>query len=330
MITTIALIIAALFALLASAFFSGMETGVYCLNRVRLRVRSDSGEPGARRLAALMERPDALVITALVGTNIADYCLTISVAALVVAAGASTSGVELYTTLISTPLVLVFGGILPKDLFNRFADTWMYVVSSPIALCRGLVRYSGVLWLMQRAPEALLRLVDPAHKLADDAVVPRARVRRLLHEGAARGGLSQFQRETIERVMDLSQVPLSRVLVSLRRAATVPETISRNDFLRIARMAHFSRLPVYRASPTDVLGYVHVFDILMDPQKRPIRDYVRPIFGLREDESVAAALVRMQRAHEVIAIVRDRRGVAVGLLTMKDLAEEIVGELQAW
>ena len=155
-------------------------------------------------------------------------------------------------------------------------------------------------------------------------------MQRLLHEGAAHGGLSSFQRETIERVMHLGQVRLGSVMVPRGRAALVPEDISRDDFLRIARMAHFSRYPVYRGDPRQVIGVVEVFDVITDGQRRAVARQVRPPLTLRADQRVPAALRSLQREPRAMAIIVDRRGQCVGLLTMKDLVEEIVGDLAAW
>lgn len=322
-------LVAALFGLVLSGLFYGAETGVYSLNRVRLRVRSEQGAPRARRLARLMERPDELVITVLVGTNLADYICSISLAALVMLAGAPPHLSDLYAAAIGTPLVLVFGGIIPKDIFQRHADRLMYALSGPLLACRQATRIVGASWLLRTVPRLILGAIRRGGQ-GDAELLPRARVQRLLHEGAARSGLTRFQRDTIERILSLSRVNVGRVMVPLARAAVVPEHIARDDFLRIARMAHFSRLPVWRDHPANMIGIVTVFTVLTDPQQRPIAAHVRPAVVLRLDETVPAALLKLQQSHEFMAIVTDRRGRCVGLLTLKDLVEEIVGDLEAW
>jgi putative hemolysin len=323
-------LVAALLGLVLSGLFSGAETGVYSLNRVRLRVRSEQGAPRARRLARLMERPDEIVITVLVGTNLADYICSISIAALVMLAGAPLHLSDLYAAAIGTPLVLVFGGIIPKDIFQRHADRLMYALSGPLLVCRQATRMVGASWLLRTVPRLILGALRHGGGQGDADLLPRVRMQRLLHEGAARGGLTRFQRDTIERILSLSRVSVGRVMVPLARAAVVPEHIARDDFLRIARMAHFSRLPVWRDHPASMIGIVTIFSVLTDPQQRPIAAHVRPAVVLRADETVPAALLKLQQSHEFMAIVTDRRGRCVGLLTLKDLVEEIVGDLEAW
>ena len=326
--TVFALLAGALVSLALSAFFSGTETGIYCLNHVRLSVRAEQNDARARRLTTLVRRPQELVITALLGTNIADYLATVCVTALLLQAVAENlAGV--YATAILTPLILVFGGVMPKDWFRRESDRLMYPLALPLTWCRRVARGTGLLWVLERLTRSLIRRIDPA-RAEEENLLPRARVRHLLSEGAASGGLSAFQRDTLDRVMSISRVRLADVMVPRRRAVIVPIDIPRDDLLRIARMAHFSRLPVYRDDPRRIVGIVNVYHVLTDDQEKPIADYVQEATFLHAGETVPAALLRMQQSRQVMAIVADAAGNCLGLLTMKDLVEEIVGELEAW
>ncbi len=315
---------------LLSGLASGAETGSYCLNRVRLRVRSEQGETSARRLDRLMQRHGDLVVGLLLGNTMAEYLATVSVTVLLLHAAIPEHWADLYAMAILTPVLLVFGGILPKNWFQRECERWMYPLALPLTLFVGLMRFTGALGLLRGLSDLLVRWINPAG--APDGPPPalRVSVRRLLHEGAARGGLTPFQRDMIDRVMNISHVRLGRVMVPLRRAVHVPETIARDEFLRIARMAHFSRLAVYRERPGRMVGVVDVFDVLTDESCRPVREHVRPTLLLKVWETVPAALLRMQEARVFMALVVDAQGECVGLLTMKDLVEEIVGELEAW
>ncbi len=328
--TVLGLVIGAIVALALSAFFSGTETGIYCLNRVRLNVRNAREHPGARRLTSLMQRPRELVITTLVGANVAEYTATVCVTALLLHVAAARNLAEIYATAILTPLILVFGGVIPKDWFQRQADRLMYPLALPLTWCWCAVRWIGLMWVLDRLTQYLIRRIDPSGVTAETDLLPRARVRRLLSEGAASGGLSTFQRDTLERVMDISRVRVGNVMVPRRRAAIVSIDIPRSDLLRIARMAHFSRLPVYRDDPRRIVGIVNVYDVLTDEEEKPIADYVQEITALHAAETVPAALLKLQKARQVMAIVTDRAGNCLGLFTMKDLVEEIVGDLEAW
>jgi Mg2+/Co2+ transporter CorB len=327
--TVFALLVGVLVALALSAFFSGTETGVYCLNRVRLSVRAGQNDARARRLTSLVEHTQDLVITTLLGTNVADYLATVCVTALLLHATAAESLAEIYATAILTPLILVFGGVMPKDWFQRESDRLMYSLALPLMWCRRVARWTGLVSALGWLTRSLIRRIDPLRAEAE-SLLPRARVRSLLSEGAASGGLSAFQRDTLERVMDISRVRLTDVMVPRRRAAIVSIDIPRDDLLRIARMAHFSRLPVYRDDPRRIIGIVNVYHVLTDDDEKPISEYVQEATFLSAAETVPAALLKMQQARQVMAIVIDAAGNCLGLFTMKDLVEEIVGELEAW
>lgn len=319
------------FGLLLSSTCSGLETGVFSLNRVRLRVRAESGDRRAVRLQGVMSRTEDAFIALLLGNTVADYVSTVCLTSLLMLAAVSPALTEVYTTLILTPLVLVFGGIIPKDWFRRECERLMYLLAVPLYVGVLAARGTGLVFVLRGLSTRLNRWIDPQHALRREAE-PRTRTHMLqmLEEGAVSGGLSHMQRDLIARVMNTSQVRVAAVMIQRARAATVPIDIPREEFLRIARMAHFSRLPVWRGDPKRMVGFVAVFDVLTDEQKLPIAAHLREAVVLSPDERVPAALQRMQTARKPMAIVEDRQGNCLGILTVKDLVEEIVGDLEAW
>ena len=136
--------------------------------------------------------------------------------------------------------------------------------------------------------------------------------------------------EMIQRVMGISRVRVENVMIPRRRSVMVPQNTTREDFLRVARMAHFSRLPVWGSSPANVVGIVNAYDVLTDEAARPIRDHVADALVLRPHDTVPAALLKLQQARQAMAVVCDRADNCIGILTVKDLVEQIVGELEAW
>lgn len=319
-----------LVGLVLSAFFSGAETGVYTLNRLRLRVRAAQQQPRATLLARLMERPEELVITTLLGTNIADYLTSASLTAMLVALVGGGEA-EVLATLIGTPLVLIFGGIIPKDWFQRDADRLMYGVAPALLVCKRGAQLTGLVGALRGLTRGLIRMIDPSRAVREEDLLPRTRMLRQLREGAASGGLSVFQRDLIERVLNVSHVRVSQVMIARERAAIVAEDISREDFLRIARMAHFSRLPMHaRGNSGRVVGIVNVYDVITDERPRAPWEYRHEPLRLAADERVPAALLKLQETRQAMAIVEDGRGQCIGILTVKDLVEEIVGELEVW
>lgn len=330
MITTILLLLGLLAALLLSGFCSGAETGIYCLNHVRLRVSAGRGDSRARRLERLMARPENLVITMLLGTNVADYLTTACTATLLLRAAVSESRAEIYATAVATPLILVFGGMVPKDWFRREANPLLMRLSILVLASLRAAQATGLVWLLRNLTHGLVRLIDPQAAETEAELLPRARTLHLLREGAARGGLTTVQRDLMERVLRLSDKRCADVMVPRHRAAIAAATLPRDDFLRIARMAHFSRLPVHGGDSRRIVGIVNVYDVLTDAAARPIAEHARPPLTLPGHTRVSTALLRLQRDRQTMAIVVDGGGACLGLLTVKDLVEEIVGDLEVW
>ncbi|MEN8150500.1 MAG: CNNM domain-containing protein, partial [Planctomycetota bacterium] len=141
--------IAALLAATAGSFyFSGIETGIYALNRVRLRVRAEEGDPAARRVADLVAEPQSTISTILIGNHTANYAATFFCMALIVALF-DVADPELVNTLVLTPVLFVTGEILPKDTFRMRADTLVYRWSRPLAIACVVFRPAALLlrWL---------------------------------------------------------------------------------------------------------------------------------------------------------------------------------------
>lgn len=324
------LAVGAALGLLLSSTVSALETAAYSLNRVRLRVRLDRGDRNARRLHALMNRPEDIVMSALLANTLADYVTTACLTAMLLNWAVPSGRVELYVTAIATPLVLVFGGIIPKDWAMRRGDALIYPLSLPMAMVIRVLRLTGFLWLREKLTGGLMRRINPARSGEPEVALPRHSALQLLNEGAVRGGLSRFQRDLIDRVMNISRIRVGSVMIPRARTATVARSISRDDFLRIARMAHFSRLTVHDGDPRRIVGIVTVFNVITDEQQRPVADHIQPVTRLAPSVSVSAALVTLQKTGHPMAVVEDSRGHCVGVLTLKDLVEEIVGDLEAW
>ncbi len=328
-LTILLLLLGVALGLLLSGLVSGAETGLFGLNRVRLRVRSDQADPAARRLSDLVDRQEDVLITLLLGNTLADYIATACLAECLLRLAVHPARVELYTVLLLTPLVLVFGGVIPKDLFQREGDRLMYPLALPLHIAVRAARATGLVLALRKITGAFVMRLDP---LAGDQeqLHPRSHALQLIQEGAVRGGLSSTQRDIMDRVVNLAQVRCSHVMIPMARAAHVPLSLSHDDFLRIARMAHFSRLPVHDGDPRRVIGVVNVYDVLTDEQRQPISAHMRPAVRLPAAESVPVALLRLQQARQAMAVVTDRSGNCVGILTVKDLVEEVVGEIAVW
>ncbi len=318
-----------------SGLFSGCETGLYCVNQTRLRLAAHRGTPEAKGLQGLFADRAGVLFTTLLGTNLANYlapaCLTV---VFLETLSAESSAVrehraELYTTLILTPVVFIFGEVVPKNLFQRSADQLMHRVSGALRLTHALFKLTGLVWLQRRISEFTIRRLN-RQPTSGSALHTRLDIYQMLREGAAEGALSLTQSAILERVHRLESVRVRTVMVPWNRVQMLPAEATRDQIESLIRQSRHSRLPVYRDDRRNIVGVVHIIDVLTSPPEKPLGELMRRPIELDADVQVAGALLTLQRECRRMAIIVNSEGRCLGILTVKDLVEEIIGELAAW
>lgn len=142
-----------------SALLSGMETGLYVLNKIRLDLRAEAGSRRARILRDLLSNPGDLLATLLVGNNIANYGATFAVSAMYLLSGAGGGKAEFYTLATVTPLLFVMCESIPKSVFQRLAETLVYRLAVLLSAIRLILNALGLVWMVQRLSHLLLRVL---------------------------------------------------------------------------------------------------------------------------------------------------------------------------
>lgn len=160
----------------------------------------------------------------------------------------------------------------------------------------------------------------------------RQRMRAFLREGAAEGVISGYQEELIDKVLALRQTGVRQVMIPISRASSVPLDIDRRRFIEQLREHSYSRLPVWEKRADNIVGIVRVDAVLgAEGDAFDLRGLMSSDFPVvPPDMPVSQAMIRMQRRRAAMAVVQGGRGRAIGILTIKDLVEEIVGELDVW
>ncbi len=313
--------------LFLSGLFSGAETGLYRVNRLRLDLGVKQRDPAAFRLAGVLNDEQGALSVTLVGTNMANYVTASAVAYLFAEIWHfGETDAELCTVALLTPVVFVFGEVVPKNLFQLHADTLLARSSRLLALFNHLFRLIGVVWGLKELAKVFTRLAD-GHP--DDGVpfAPKRRVAMLLHEALAGHTLSDDQSDLIDRVCRLSETPLHAVMVPRNRVAVIRAGTDRRELIRIARRTGHARLPVYETNRRHVVGLAKVDELLQSDEWETVADRLCPALTLSPHETVATGITRLQRAGQGMGIVTDRGGQMLGLISLKDLLSEVVGVL---
>lgn len=318
--------IAALAGTCFAALYAGMETGIYVLNKIRLDLHAASGKSAARSLEKMIAKPSNLLVVLLVGTNLSSYLATFAVSAMFAIAGAG-ENTEWYTIAAATPLLFIFGESVPKNLFQQMGERLVYRFAWALRWSSRLFNACGLAPMVRGVAWVMMKLT-PAGRAKTEQGTARS-LASILAEGTASGVLTHFQSIMADRVAHITEVELGEVMVPMSQVLSVTEDVTREELYDLLAKHNFSRLLVVDKSGK-VKGTLSIYDVLTDPTAVHPGQCVEQPVALPINTSVSDALYQMQRANCVMAVVMSTADKPAGIITMKDLVEEIVGELEEW
>jgi len=311
-----------------SGLSSGLETGIYSLNRVRLHVRAHRPRSRAAILAALVDRPVVLLTSLLIATNIATNIATSSLAVILHGRGLNPWQVMLVNVVVMTPLFFIFAETLPKDLFAAYADRLVYPFARLMRMLNFLFKWIGLLGLITGISGVMMKLMRAPLDVVP--LQPRGRVGMLIRESVGHGLLSDDQYAMVQRVLTLGDLTVEDKMRSWEDVVTVRPDESGDRLWRLADQSSRSRYPVVDAAG-QVQGIIDINEVLLFEARDCPSPAVlsRPALTLDAVAPLRLALTRVQHSGQPMAIVT-RQNKPVGIVTLKDLIEPITGELNSW
>lgn len=321
------LILFEILALLAEGFFSGSEMALISADRLALRKAANGGNRGAKLALELLAHPEHVLVTALVGTGL---CVAFQ-ATMVTMFVFTQLGPEydVYGILILSPLALVFGELIPKTIYQRFAENLAPIVARPILIARWV--FAPATWVIGKYAIWLSRLLLPLQEAVGvhHRTTHRDELSYLLHYGRRETALKRTERRMIRRIFDFSKAEAKRALIPLVHLDMIEDTLTQAEALEAFLKYGHSRLPVYHERVDNIVGVVHVFDVFseQDPAK-PVTKLMQSAFFAPVSQQLDDLLYTMKKRGIQMAIVVDEYGGAVGALTLEDILEEIVGEIK--
>jgi CBS domain containing-hemolysin-like protein len=297
---------------------------------VRLDLMAHQRQPRAVTLNRLVANPNRLLGTLLIGNNVANYASSLGITALLTAAGFGDAGIIVVTALILTPLLFVFGEVLPKDLFQNYTDRITYRFATFLKWNQRLVVGCGLLPLIDVTNALLSRRFGHGRR-AQLRVHPRRVVTQLMKEGVGEGLISPYQSDMIDRVLHPTESTVFDAMVPWSAVQTIGAYVPPEAVWAAANRTAHARLPMIdrHGRPTGVL---QVFDVLLhEPQHcPPIATLARPAPRLTPRQTLADGLAALRTAGSAMGIVQDDSGRPMGIVTAKDLVEPITGDLEVW
>lgn len=321
--TTLVLLCLLALCVLAAALFSGSETGLYSLSRTRVEAEARAGVPSARLIQFLVRDDARFLTTVLVALNLADMLATEVTGRLLAAYEPRGSIREIAIALILTPVMLFFGELFPKDLFRRRPHNLL-------GWCAPLLAVASVLLLPLVLPLRVLTAFFFKLFGTGESELVRVQGREAVidllreHEEELSPELERMAR----KVLELRGIAVQTVMVPWRKIESVRAEAPRAVAFEAIARSPFSRLPVIDARGS-VVGYVHQLEVLAAGPEKPISEELRPLTVLPPGLSIDRALARLRSSGQRAAVVGTLEKPQ-GLVTLKDLVEEISGELYRW
>ncbi len=314
----------ALGGMLLAGLASGLETGIYCLSRVRLFVRAARGDARAATLERELRRPERLISTTLLVQAAGGWIGGLGIASGLEVMGFSTLNAAFVELAMLTPLLFIVGDVMPKELFRTNADRWLPLFARPLALLRVGCTWVGILPVLNWLAKSIAKVTGASKEVAP--IDARQRVFALLHEDSE--SLTEQQMGIAERVFTMRGVTIGAEMVPWKQVATLSVATSSFDRLTLLRRTPFGRLPAVDAQGS-VLGVVSALDVLLHPAATTA-SLLRDAPVLAPNTPALTALTAMRQSRVPLAIVAERADKPLGIVTIKDLVEPLVGDLAAW
>ena len=319
------LLISLVVLIVLSAFFSSSETSMMSLNRYRLKHLTKEGHKAAKRASRLLERPDRLLGTILVGNNIVNI-LAASIATVVAVQIWGEAGIAV-ATIGLTIVILIFGEITPKTLAALRPELIAFPASFVLRLLQ-IVLYP-VVWICGAISNVLLRLigVNPASVGSDQ--LSTEELRTVVREAGL--GITRSRQNMLLGILDLEKMTVNDIMVPRNDAVGIDLDNDMSDIINQLRTCHHTRLPVYTSDINQVTGIVHMRSIARvlsrgELTKEALIAACKEPYFVPESTPLHTQLFNFQKQKRRIAIVVDEYGDVIGLVTLEDILEEIVGE----
>lgn len=313
------------FLILLSGFFSGSETGMMALNRYRLRHLSKSGHKGARKASKLLEEPESLISTILIGNNLVNN---------LAAATATILAIRIYgdsavviASILLTLVFLVFAEIIPKTIAAYKSEAVAFKVSYVLVPLKTLLY--PVIWVINHFIRGFLRLAGFDAR-NDDEHLSIDELRTIV--GEAGQMIPQRHQHMLMNILDLEQVTVDDIMIPRNEIYGIDLNDSTDVILRRLQESEFTRMPVFREDINNIVGILHQRDVISSINNRgevdldKLMGIVKEPYFVPESTPLHTQLFNFQKQKHRQGVVVDEYGMVQGIVTLEDLLEEIVGE----
>lgn len=311
--------------ILTAGFFAAIESSFFSLDRIKIKKLANTGSKSAKLVEFLRNHPKELVITFLIGNELANITATSLIASFTI----NHFGKEYLaaSALVSALLLLSLGDITPKLIGTNYPEKYALIAARPFYLFYILITPFRIVFLKFTTfflNKLGLEIATHEHKITEEDL------KFTIHQSAEHKILSEEETELIFNTFELSEISITEIMVPRRDIFAVEKGISVKELAKILEGKDYSKIPVYEDNLDNVIGVIYVKDILFliyEGKEEKIDSFIKPILFLPEFTTVLDAMKKFNESKQNIAIVVDEHGTTVGLITYKDLIEAIVGDI---
>lgn len=316
---TLIIVLAVLIAM--SAYFSATETAFSTFNRIRVKNMANGGDKRAALVLHLSENYDRLLSTILIGNNIVNIS-SASLATVIFVKHFGDAGVTL-STVVMTVLVLIFGEISPKSLAKEAPETFS-MFSAPVLkifiIVLGPLNYFFMLWK---------KLLSKLFQVSPDRGITEEELITMVEEAHHDGGIDAQESELIRSAIEFNDLDVTDILTPRIDLISVSDDEDQDKIDRIFLDSGYSRLPVYQGTVDNIIGVINQKDFhnFIYHKEKTIQNIMKPVLFVAPSMKISRLLKMLQKQKSHIAVITDEYGGTMGIVTMEDIIEELVGEI---
>lgn len=305
-----------------SAFFSATETAFSTYNKIKMKNEASSGNKRAQAVLELSEDYDRLLSTILIGNNIVNIASTTLATILFTAIFGGAKGPTL-STVIMTVLVLIFGEISPKSIAKDMPESFALAVAPFLKIVFVILKPVNYLFTLWK------KLLTKIIKIKNPDIITEEEVLTIVEEATHDGTFNEHESDLIRNAIEFDDLAVSEICTPRTRIVAVKETASVDEITEVFNNCGFSRLPVYKKSIDNIIGFINQKDYYRYVVEggKTIHDVIKPMPLVPPTTNISKLMRNMQQKHSQIALIIDEYGGTFGIITLEDILEELVGEI---
>lgn len=312
-------ILALVFLVICSAFFSASETAYTSLNLVRMKRMAADGDARAAKVLKLAERYESLLSSILIGNNIVNI-LASSLATVLFVRALGNKGVTV-STLVITVVILLLGEVTPKNIAKEHAEA-IAMKFYPVLFALTKL-FTPLNWLLGCWQKLIGKVVKPA----EDRGYTEEELITIVEEAENEGGIDAHESELIKSAIEFTDVDVEEILTPRVEVQAVELGASDDEISELFQESGYSRLPVYQETVDNIVGILHEKDFYANRGKVPVRELMSNPTYVMQNTKVSDLLKLLQKTKSHMAVVVDEYDGVQGIVTMEDILEELVGEI---